>query len=161
MKILVIGLGSMGLRRIRLLREMYDEIEIYGIDTNLERQERASEQYGVKICDAIADAVDYKVTYAFICTSPLAHYQLIMECLNYGLDVFSELNVVSQGYDDMILKSKEKQKVLFLSSTFLYRNEIKYIMGRIDESSCNFSYTYHVGQYLPDWHPWEDIKDFL
>jgi predicted dehydrogenase len=20
--------------------------------------------------------------------------------------------------------------------------------------------TYHVGQYLPDWHPWEDIKDF-
>ncbi len=34
-------------------------------------------------------------------------------------------------------------------------------MGRIDESSCNFSYTYHVGQYLPDWHPWEDIKDFF
>jgi predicted dehydrogenase len=23
---------------------------------------------------------------------------------------------------------------------------------------CNFSY--HIGQYLPDWHPWESIKDF-
>ena len=22
-------------------------------------------------------------------------------------------------------------------------------------------YTYHVGQYLPDWHPWESYKDFF
>jgi len=23
---------------------------------------------------------------------------------------------------------------------------------------CNF--TYHCGQYLPDWHPWEDVKNY-
>jgi predicted dehydrogenase len=23
------------------------------------------------------------------------------------------------------------------------------------------NYTYHVGQYLPDWHPWEDYKSFF
>ena len=23
------------------------------------------------------------------------------------------------------------------------------------------NYTYHIGQYLPDWHPWENYKDFF
>ena len=27
--------------------------------------------------------------------------------------------------------------------------------------SLKVNYTYHVGQYLPDWHPWENYKDFF
>lgn len=36
MKVIVIGLGSMGKRRIRLLKERKD-VEIFGIDTQMER----------------------------------------------------------------------------------------------------------------------------
>lgn len=55
--------------------------------------------------------------------------------------------------------AKQKNKILFLSSTFLYRNEIKYIKQSISRKLIN--YTYHVGQYLPDWHPWESYKNFF
>ena len=43
MKIIVIGLGSMGKRRIRLLTEK-KEIELFGVDSNKERCKEVSEQ---------------------------------------------------------------------------------------------------------------------
>ena len=38
MKILVIGLGSMGKRRIRLIRDMYSTFEIFGVDGREDRR---------------------------------------------------------------------------------------------------------------------------
>ena len=38
MKVLVIGLGSMGKRRIRLIKDMYPEFEIYGVDGREDRR---------------------------------------------------------------------------------------------------------------------------
>ena len=51
--------------------------------------------------------------------------------------------------------------MLFLSSTFLYRDEIGYIKSEVDKSNSILSYTYHIGQYLPDWHPWENYTDYF
>jgi len=50
---------------------------------------------------------------------------------------------------------------LFISSTFLYRDEIKKIKSFVKEAECLVNYTYHIGQYLPDWHPWENYQDFF
>lgn len=46
MKVIVIGLGSMGKRRIRLLKERKD-VEIFGIDTQMERVKQVTEDLGV------------------------------------------------------------------------------------------------------------------
>ena len=51
-------------------------------------------------------------------------------------------------------------KTLFLSSTFFYREEIRYIRERVTKDK-KWNYVYHIGQYLPDWHPWENYKDFF
>ena len=56
MKIIVIGLGSMGKRRIRLLKE-HQDIEIYGIDSNQERCKEVAEKFGVKCFGSISEAV--------------------------------------------------------------------------------------------------------
>ena len=45
MNIAVVGLGSMGKRRIRLIREMYPEYSIIGIDSREDRQEEAKRLY--------------------------------------------------------------------------------------------------------------------
>lgn len=161
MKIVVIGLGSMGKRRIRLLKKYDSSIEIWGCDSNIERQEEAKELYGIEICASVQEAVRKGCSAAFVSASPLAHPAIIQECLKNDLDVFTELNVVSDGYDVSMKMAEEHNKVLFLSSTFLYRSEIRYIKKRVDEVGGVFGYFYHVGQYLPDWHPWEKIQDFF
>ena len=66
---------------------------------------------------------------------------------------------MSDGYEENIALAKKKQCKLFLSSTFLYREEVQYISRKIMNESWN--YIYHIGQYLPDWHPWENYKDFF
>ncbi len=161
MKVVVIGLGSMGKRRVRLLKKYDETIKIYGVDSNPQRQQEVRDLYGVAICSSIKDAVEKGVSCAFVSASPLAHASIIKECLNLGLNVFTELNVVSDGYAENQMLAAQKNKVLFLSSTFLYRSEIKYIRSRVEAIGGKFAYFYHVGQWLPDWHPWESYKDFF
>ena len=51
--------------------------------------------------------------------------------------------------------------VLFLSSTQLYRKEINYIDSKVSQLDKTTNYIYHIGNYLPDWHPWESYKNFF
>lgn len=161
MNILVIGLGSMGKRRIRLLREIYPEFRLYGVDSRKDRREEVEKLYNIKSTDTIQSACDtFQIDSAFVCTSPLSHASIINECLKNRWNVFTELNLVEDGYQENIEMAKENQCVLFLSSTFLYREEIQYIHKYIGFSN-KWNYVYHIGQYLPDWHPWENYNDYF
>jgi len=159
MNVVVIGLGSMGKRRIRLIREMYPEFAVYGIDGRTDRRIETKDLYGIPTFSALAD-LDSEMDCAFICTSPLSHATIIRDCLEREWNVFTELNLIDTGYEENIRLAKNKKCVLFLSSSFFYREEIRYIKSKI-VSSSRWNYIYHVGQYLPDWHPWENYKDFF
>lgn len=162
MNIILIGLGSMGKRRIRLLQKKNDVERIVGVDSNPERRDEASSLYGIDTAESIQKAVELgNFDCAFICTSPLSHSAIIRECLENHLHVFTEINLVSDGYEENIALSKSVGKVLFLSSTFLYREETQYIAERVKTQTSPVNYIYHIGQYLPDWHPWENYKSFF
>ena len=161
MKVIVIGLGSMGKRRIRLLSE-HKDIEIFGIDSNEERCQEVEEKFGVKSFISISKAkAAENIEAAFICTSPLSHAGIIKECLENNLHVFTEINLVSDGYEENMKLAKEKGLVLFLSSTFLYRKETQIIIEKVQDHQSKINYIYHVGQYLPDWHPWESYNSYF
>ena len=160
MRIFVVGLGSMGKRRIRLIKKYNPTLEIIGIDTNPLRTREVSQQYGINCIDTIEDSLlRGEMGCAFVCTSPLSHYAVSKNLLNRGLNIFSEINLVGNGYRELIDLANRNNRVLFLSSTFLYRRDIQYIISRSRGERIN--YVYHTGQFLPDWHPWENYKDFF
>ncbi|MGI5907778.1 MAG: Gfo/Idh/MocA family protein [Christensenellales bacterium] len=161
MNIVVVGLGSMGTRRIRLLRDRIPETAVSGADPSAERRRRAEETYGITCFSSFCEAVQSKkFDAAFICTSPDTHCDLIREALQADLHVFTELNLIDGGYGALIDLARERGKRIFLSSTLLYRREVQEIM-RLIEGKGPLMYIYHVGQYLPDWHPWENYRDFF
>ena len=47
------------------------------------------------------------------------------------------------------------------SRKYCYRDEMQYIGREVKQNGRNCFYQYHVGQYLPDWHPWDNLKDFF
>ncbi len=163
MKAAVIGLGSMGRRRTRLLQAYDGSIKIAGIDMREERRDRAKNEFGIDTYEDIKTACEQQGGFdvAFVATSPLSHAQVISECLGRGMHVFTEINLVSDGYEENMKLAKDKALVLFLSSTPMYRKETHFIKDAVRESDSKKSYIYHVGQYLPDWHPWEGYKDFF
>lgn len=161
MNVLVIGLGSMGKRRIRLLQELYPDYTLCGVDAREDRRKETSEKLNIPCLESVKSARDsFEIDTAFVCTAPLSHSQIITECLQYKWDVFTELNLVSDGYEANMELARKNHCKLFLSSTFFYREEINYIRERIN-CQQKWNYIYHIGQYLPDWHPWENYNDFF
>ena len=172
MKIVIIGLGSMGKRRMRLLHEIARkeqlDIELLGVDGREDRRKEAEDQahelgFCINTYGSLSNVVasDPKIEAAVIATSPLSHAEIIKECLECGLNVFTELNLVTDGYDENIAMAKNKGLKLFLSSTPIYRDEMRYIVNAVQAFGNKLNYIYQVGQYLPDWHPWENYKDFF
>ena len=162
MKIGVIGLGSMGKRRIRLIKDNFPDVAIIGIDNSKERCEEVEELFNI---ETLSDSDDFfknnDCDAVFISTPPLTHSKIINSALNSDLNVFTEINLVSDLYDENIKLADDNNLVLFLSSTQLYRKEINYIDSKVSKLDKTTNYIYHIGNYLPDWHPWESYKNFF
>ena len=163
MRFIVIGLGSMGKRRIRLLLKINPNFKIFGVDSNVDRQFEVARDFAIMTYESLQEALSYndQIDAVLVCTSPIYHADIIMESLNRNLNVFTEINLVTDRYNEIIELAKQKNIKLFLSSTPLYRKEIRFINEIVKNTIENLSYTYHVGQYLPDWHPWEKVSDFF
>ncbi len=162
MNVLVIGLGSMGIRRIRLLQRFGQVSKIIGADRRKDRREGTEKRFKCRTYSDIEEVFrqEREIQCVFVCTSPLSHSYLISEALKKKLHVFTELNLVSDGYKENMVLAEQMKRILFLSSTQLYREEIRFIKKRISGEK-KLNYIYHIGQYLPDWHPWEKFDDFF
>lgn len=161
MKVIVIGLGSMGKRRIRLIKQYDKNIEIIGVDTNSLRCKEVKETFEIETFEGLQQAQILHPDCAFVTTSPVTHASIIKSCLENDMHVFTELNLVSDEYEENQKLAQDRGRVLFLSSTMLYRRETEYIANRVKEQKQLLHYQYHIGQYLPDWHPWENYKSFF
>ena len=162
MRVIVIGLGSMGKRRIRLLKESYPDVSVIGVDRRRDRRIEVENLYTINTySDVEGVPVIQNKDSAFVCTSPNTHPEIILECLNRGMHIFTEMNLLHTNHQELIKLAEEKGLKLFLSSTMLCRKETQYIEKKVADETGRIHYRYHVGQYLPDWHPWENYEDFF
>ncbi len=146
MELLVVGLGSMGKRRARLIRGVEPSAALAGVDFAPARREEAR-ALGIEPYESIAAAVAARrFDAAFVCTAPLTHAGIIGELLDAGLPVFTELNLVDDGYDALIAKAAQKGLPLFLSSTMLYRAETQ------TESLCSTPFPLPTGAVPKRWN---------
>jgi predicted dehydrogenase len=160
---LLFGLGSMGKRRIRIIKKLIPNAEILGIDRNEERCKDVKKEFGIATSSK-SENLSQRMqtdTCAFVCTHPRCHPEIIMNCLRNNMHVFTELNLQKDFYKEIIDMQKNSNKILFQSCTPIFRKEIAYATNLISTSRSKLNYNYHVGQYLPDWHPWENFKDFF
>lgn len=162
MKFVVIGLGSMGKRRIRCLLALgHKKEDIYGFDLRDDRKQEVRSLYGVEIIDDI-NLVDFSDINAVIVSLPPDKHAIgVKIAIDHDKPVFIEASVI---LDDVLdIQSYNNNKVFIAPScTMTYHPMIKDIKNIIQSGKygkvCNFSY--HSGQYLPDWHPWEKVTDF-
>ena len=160
MRVVVIGLGSMGRRRIRLMQTMAEAPEIVGVNRSAERRAQVEKEFGIRTFATLDEALAAaKPQAAFLCTAPASHGSAVMECIAAGLDIFMEINLLGGWYAEAAALAAAKGVKLFISSTPVYRREMRYIADAVRGEPVN--YLYHCGQYLPDWHPWEDYHNFF
>lgn len=163
MKFLVVGLGSMGKRRVRnLLALGYKDIA--GFDPREDRRAEAQTKYGI-VTHAVFDAAvgALRPDALIISTSPEHHMNYAWAGFERGLPCFIEASVVDP---DRILelhrRSADTPILIAPSCTMRYFPGPKKVKELVRSGAIGrpLNINYQTGQYLPDWHPWEKIEDF-
>ncbi len=160
--ILVIGLGSMGKRRVRNLQSLGIN-NIIGLDNREDRREEAKKIYQIKTVSNFQEAIDNFKFDAFIISLPPAiHHVYMKKAIEMGVPAFIEASVVDTDFEQMIKEAKEKNIVLAPSCTLFFHPAIKKIAEIIQNNDLGkiSNYLYHSGQYLPDWHTYEDVSEY-
>lgn len=163
MKFLVIGLGSMGKRRVRNLKALGIE-HVAGFDPRFDRRQESAEKYGIPVFEDLGAAMHTFEPQAFvISTPPDLHMHYAYYAYERGINCFIEASVVDA---DKIKQLSEKIRgtniVMAPSCTMRYYPGPKKIKELILANAIGkvLNVNYQTGQYLPDWHPWEKIEEF-
>ena len=161
MKFLVVGLGSMGKRRIRNLQYLGIK-DIIGLDFRDDRREEANTKYGVNTFGDYDSALAANPDVFIISTPPDRHAEYALLAAKANKHFFTEADVLDDGMDELIEILASKDIVGAPSVTPIFRQSTKIIKSLLDEKKIGeiYSFSHYQGQYLPDWHPWEDISDF-
>lgn len=159
---LVIGLGSMGKRRIRNLQAL-GITSIVGFDIREDRCLEANEKYSIKTVMSFEDAVNLSSYTAFIISLPPdKHHTYMKKALELNVPAFIEASVVDTDFEQMIREANEKGACLAPSCTLFFHPAIKMIAEIIKNGELGkiSNFLYHSGQYLPDWHTYEDVSEY-
>jgi predicted dehydrogenase len=162
-KLLVIGLGSMGKRRVRNLQALGYR-EIAGFDARADRRAEAATSYGITVFEDLDTALARHRPQALVISVPPQHHmEYAWRSVELGLPCFIEASVVDA---DRILALAQRIEgtglVVAPSCTMRYFPGPRRVKELIRDGAIGrpLNINYQTGQYLPDWHPWESIADF-
>src|SRR3989344_7871260 len=158
LRFLIVGLGSMGKRRIRNLLAN-GEKDIVGFDARPDRNKEAEERYGIRTVRRFPNVSPTDFDALIISTSPNTHGEYIRYALANKKHFFVEHPTSDDGYKEIFANKDATVKAP--SCTFLFNPAIKSMKKILNDGKIGkiLAFQYHMGQYLPDWHPWEDYRD--
>jgi len=164
MKFLVVGLGSMGKRRIRNLQHL-DAGEIIGLDFREDRRQEVESTYSITTFPEFEQAMAANPDALVISTPPDQHLAYAREAALRGKYFFSETSVLDEddmSMDELIELCRDKPIVAAPSCTMRFNPSVRTIKRLIDEGAIGkvLTFTYHSGHFVGNWHPWDDLRTF-
>ena len=163
MKALQIGAGSMGKRRLRDLTYLLNgQVILY--EPYKERCDEVANAYDIQGFTDMEAALAEQPEMMSISTPPFLHDQYVDLAIRHKMHVFAESPFLleSQAIERLLENRLDHQTVFGVSCSLRYYPPYRLIhdlihTGRIGKAL----YTeYTLGQYLPDWHPYEDYRKF-
>lgn len=162
MRVLQVGAGSMGRRRMRDMRTLGADVFLY--EPQSDRCQEIAEKFSIPGYTDLDQAFNQQPEAIVISTPPALHAGYVEEALRRKLHVFAEVPFV---YDVDVAKkiydvAPTYPSVLGVSHTIRFYPPIRLIHDLLQEGRIgNAIYIEHsLGNYLGDWHPYEDYRKF-
>ena len=159
MKILIVGLGSIGKRHlINICSKTNYEIIVYTRRTDLQLIRRKN----IKIFDNLDLCLKENPNVAFITNETINHIPIALKLAKKGLHLFIEkpLSNDLRQIRNLLQIVKEKRIVTLVGCNFRFHKCIQKIKSLIEQKKIGkiISVKVECGTYLPDWHPYEDYS---
>jgi len=166
MHFLVLGGGSIGKRHIGNLQKIGIE-KITLIETREDRQSEVREKYGIQSIYASLDeafASGNSFDAAVVAIPTAYHIPPSIELAKRGVHLFVEkpLSHNLEGLEELTRVAKEKNVQVMTAYVFRFHKSIQKMKEllqakEIGEIRCVRALN---SSWLPDWHPWEDYRNF-
>jgi len=161
MKVIVLGLGSIGMRHARNLKFLGIH-EILGVDPSVERQERFSSEIGGGAYSELTSEVSHGAQLVVIASPNRFHIEQAQGCVELGIHLFIEkpLGISNDNIDHLIKMVREKEIYAHIGSNWKFHPAFIRMKELLDQNVIGTVVGAQVlaGQWLPDWHPWEDYR---
>lgn len=159
--ILVAGCGSIGKRHIGNLLELNVK-QVTAFDVSKERCDEIQEKFNIKTFSSVEDSLHQKPDAVFICTPNIYHLKNAFTFAKANCHLFIEkpLSHTMERLEELTTLCNNKSLVTLVGCNMRFHPGIKKVKSLLEENIVGTvtSAECHVGQYLPDWHPWEDYR---
>lgn len=154
---LIAGLGSIGRRHLRLLRERDDVDEIIAYRRSASGDIKHVEEYE---CIDEAFATDPEI--GFVTNPPDQHIETALACAEAGCDIFVEkpLSNSRAGIKELCDEVDDRGLVTMVACQLRFSPVLKRVEKLLSEKRYGdaLSFEAYSGSYLPDWRPDQDYR---
>lgn len=174
MKILFCGLGGIGQRHLRNLRQLLgDELQVHAyrvrgqrikLRDNLTVDEGADleRDYAIVVHHDLAEALAEKPAAALICNPNSLHVPVALECVRAGVPVFMEKPLASDlaGIDKLLAEVEQRRLPFHVGYNFRFHPGLQRLKALLESGFFGrlLSVRSEIGEYLPNWHRYEDYR---
>ena len=157
----IIGLGSIGCRHLRLLRELRPELIIIAVRSG-KGKKVIEEKLADTVVYSLEDAIKHGIEAAIIATPAVYHIQQATVLMEKGIHILLE-KPLSHSLDNVnkLLKVQKKSKSVALVGYCLrYNSGALKFHGMLNNKKIGqiLSVQMNCGSYLPDWREGQDYR---
>ena len=157
---LIVGCGSIGKRHLSNLL-LLGQRDILAFDPRADRRDEVSSKFGVAAtADLAAGLKEARVV--FVCTPTQMHLEQAFMAAQAGCHVFIEKPVAHtlEGLSELERELRTRRLVSLVGCNFRFHPGLRHVKTLLAEGAIGpiTSARAEFGQYLPDWHPWEDYR---
>lgn len=175
MKILFVGLGGIGQRHLRNVKEVLgNDVEIYAFrkrkdqfvldnKLNIKKGLSLDEVYNIKNVESLDEAFKNKIDVVFITNPTSMHMEVLLKAAENGCNIFVEkpLSHNLENYDKLEQILKKNNNITFVGYQNRFHPCIKSTKKLIEQKAIGdiISVSAEVGEDIRTWHEYEDYRD--
>lgn len=157
----MVGCGSIGRRHLGNLQTLGVR-EIIAFDVAEDRRHEVVEKFHVPAFADYDEALDQGVRAALICSPTRLHLEQSLQAARKGCHLFIEKPVASslEGMEQLSAEVHANHIKTLVGCNFRFHPGLQKVKSLLDAGTVGniVSARAQFGQYLPDWHPWEDYR---
>jgi len=171
----MVGLGGIGQRHVRNLRTLLgNELEMIAYrvrrrtqvvtpSLGVEPDRNVESEYSIRTHSDLDSALAQKPEVAFICNPSSLHVPVARACLAAHCDIFIEkpLSDSIREIDVLIGAAEQSKAIAMVGYQLRFHPCLKLLTEIVKSGSLGslLAVRATVGEYLPNWHPYEDYRE--
>lgn len=175
MKILMVGLGGVGQRHARNIRTLLkDEASLIAYRVRglshvvtptlqADAESNVEETLGIRAFGSLEDVLAERPDAAFICNPTAMHVPVATSCVEAGCDVFIEkpLSDSLDGIENLIQVANRNKRIVMVGYQLRFHPCLLKLRAVLESGRLGrlLSVRATVGEYLRNWHPYEDYRE--